>query len=76
MGNYWGIQIVSAVTNILGALSIALGLYFFTFKAFGVVGVGIILGGVFLIAQAQLLGLAVSLAKNVAHIAEAVQAKT
>ena len=71
MGNYWGIQLVGALMNILGALSIILGAYSCMINRFGLaIGLGIIFGGVFLVAQGQLLGLAVGLARNVAHIAD------
>jgi len=71
MGNYWGIQLVGALMNILGVLGIILGAYSCTINRFGfAIGLGIIFGGVFLVAQGQMLGLAIGLARNVAHIAE------
>ena len=73
MGNYWGIKIVSAVMNILGAIGIIVGVYSCSINGFGVaVGLGIIFGGIFLVAQGQLLSLAVGLDHNVARIAEKV----
>ena len=69
MGNYWGIQIISGVMNILGALGIVAGVYFCTKSVFGFgIGFGSIIGGIFLVAQAQMLDLAVGLARNVAQI--------
>lgn len=71
MRNYWGIEVVSGVMNILGALGILFGVYICTAGAFGVAfGLGSITGGIVLIANAQLLTLAVGLARNVALIAE------
>ena len=74
MGNYWGINVVSGVMNILGALGIIAGVLYF-FNGLGVgfglaFGIGSIFGGIVLIANAQLLTLAVGLARNVARIAE------
>jgi hypothetical protein len=73
MGNYWGIKVVSGVLNILGAIGILVGVLFFSVNSFGAaIGLGSIFGGVVLIAQAQLLGLALGLAQDVASIAEKV----
>jgi hypothetical protein len=73
MSNYWGIKIVSGVMNILGALGVVAGVYSCSINGFGVaIGLGIIFGGIFLVAQGQLLSLAVGLAHDVSRIAEKV----
>ena len=74
MSNYWGIKIVSGVMNILGVLGIVIGGYLCSINGIGLaIGLGIVFGGIFLVAQGQLLTLAVDLATDVSRIAEKVR---